>query len=249
MSCNRSRKSKLPENFEYNSFKDSIQGLGEDTALEATNILDTTLFIPAEDSVETLLTSLDSLWHKDLQVAGSVDTLFKMWKKEDEYTPEELAIILDNVAMLDSFFADRKLADSGTCEGMDCLVYAEVVKSTQTMYLYLDGVITDSFKVSTGIARYATPNMSRRPSGPIFRKYTSKKYPGGNHRGLGNMPYAVFLRGGYAIHGTTKGNFPKLGIPASHGCVRLHPTNAKIFNELVRRMGLDNTWVVIKDSL
>ena len=34
------------------------------------------------------------------------------------------------------------------------------------------------------------------------------------------MPYSVFFRGGYAIHGT--GYVKQLGRPASHGCVRLH---------------------------
>jgi lipoprotein-anchoring transpeptidase ErfK/SrfK len=61
------------------------------------------------------------------------------------------------------------------------------------------------------------------------------------------MPYAVFIRGGYAIHGTTPGNFSKLGTRASHGCIRLHPDNAKLFNELVKRVGLENTWVKIME--
>ena len=89
--------------------------------------------------------------------------------------------------------------------------------------------------------------MDLRPSGPVFRKYTSRKFPGGNYKGLGNMPYVVFVRGGYAIHGTTSGNIPKLGKKASHGCIRLHPDNGKIFNELVRKAGLSNTWVTIEE--
>lgn len=103
--------------------------------------------------------------------------------------------------------------------------------------------------MSTGKGKYETPELNLRPSGPVFIKYTSRKFPGGNYQGLGNMPYAVFLRGGYAIHGTTPGNFPKLGTKASHGCIRLHPDNAKIFNELVKVIGLENTWVSVKDSL
>ena len=63
------------------------------------------------------------------------------------------------------------------------------------------------------------------------------------------MPYAVFLQGGYAIHGTTMGNFLKLGTKASHGCIRLHPDNAKVFNALVKTVGLQETWISIKDSL
>jgi lipoprotein-anchoring transpeptidase ErfK/SrfK len=91
--------------------------------------------------------------------------------------------------------------------------------------------------------------LSVRASGPLFKKYTSRKFPGGNYQGLGNMPYAVFIKGGYAIHGTTTGNFAKLGTRASHGCIRLHPVNAKIFYELVKLIGINNTWVSITDSL
>jgi L,D-transpeptidase catalytic domain len=39
------------------------------------------------------------------------------------------------------------------------------------------------------------------------------------------MPHSLFFRGGYAIHGT--GAIRQLGRPASHGCVRLHPANAR----------------------
>jgi lipoprotein-anchoring transpeptidase ErfK/SrfK len=96
---------------------------------------------------------------------------------------------------------------------------------------------------------YTTPNISQHPSGPTFIKYTSRKFPGGNYKGFGNMPFAVFVKGGYAIHGTTPGNFSKLGNIASHGCIRLHPDNARIFYDLVKIYGLNNTWVKITDSL
>src|SRR6476661_5628134 len=132
-SCNGSRKSRLPEDFKYEKIKDSIQHLEPDTAEENTNLLDSTVFIPGGDSVDALLTRLDSTWHNDLEVAGRVDRLFKMWKKEDEYTPEELAAIMENVSVLDTFFRQRYVADSGTCKGKDCMLYAEVVKSTQTL--------------------------------------------------------------------------------------------------------------------
>ena len=106
--------------------------------------------------------------------------------------------------------------------------------------------MVDTFKVSTGDRKHETPSMDRSPNGPTFQKYTSKKFPGGNYNGMGNMPYAIFIKGGYAIHGTTRGNIPKLGTKASHGCIRLHPDNAKIFFELVRNSGLENTWITIE---
>jgi len=249
-SCNNHRKQKLPENFQYHNFKDSISRSGYDTTGDNSNVFDSTLFTPGIDSLNTLLMQMDSVWHKNIVVAEQLDTLLKIWKKEDKYTAEELEMIKENVKVLDSFLAKKGTTEITQCREKDCLVYVEIIKSTQTMYLYLDAELIDSFKVSTGMdKRYRTPDMSVMPSGPLFIKYTSKKFPAGNYRGLGNMPYAVFVRGGYAIHGTTTGNFSKLGTKASHGCIRLHPVNAKIFYELVKRIGLHNTWVTIKDSL
>jgi hypothetical protein len=38
------------------------------------------------------------------------------------------------------------------------------------------------------------------------------------------MPYSIFFLRSYAIHGSYEIKY--LGRPASHGCVRLHPSNA-----------------------
>jgi lipoprotein-anchoring transpeptidase ErfK/SrfK len=59
------------------------------------------------------------------------------------------------------------------------------------------------------------------------------------------MPYAVFIEGGFAIHGTMRSNWKYLGQRASHGCVRLHPDNAFIVNRLVRQYGVENTWIQV----
>jgi len=59
------------------------------------------------------------------------------------------------------------------------------------------------------------------------------------------MPYVVFVKGGYAIHGTTKGSIKLLGKKVSHGCIRLHPDNAKIFFDLVTARGINQTWISI----
>ena len=57
------------------------------------------------------------------------------------------------------------------------------------------------------------------------------------------MPHSVFFYGGFAIHGT--GYIKRLGTPASHGCVRLHPANATLFYDLVRSYGMANTQIVV----
>jgi hypothetical protein len=134
-----------------------------------------------------------------------------------------------------------------SCRQLQCNVYAQVVKSEQKLYLYVDGVLQNVWPVSTGASGHDTPLMNTAPNGRIYDSYSSSKYPGGDFDGLGNMPYAVFIQGGFAIHGTGRSNWPLLGTKASHGCVRLHPDNAKIFNRLVRSVGIQNTWVSVQD--
>jgi hypothetical protein len=246
--CTTRERKKLPENFSYRTFKDSIKAeVKKDTTGNTQNIFDTTLYNPALDTSNTLLKQFDSVWRMDIATMQQIDTLLKLWKKTEKYTPAEMEVIKGNLAVLDSFFSKGHTAEHAAYKEYDCLIYAEIIKSKQILYLYLDGELIDSFPVSTGIKSRETPSMSVRPRGPLLLKYTSKKFPGGNYNGLGNMPYAVFVRGGYAIHGTTKGNFKKLGSRASHGCIRLHPVNAKIFFELVKRIGIGYTWVTIQD--
>ena len=57
------------------------------------------------------------------------------------------------------------------------------------------------------------------------------------------MPYSVFFRGGYAIHGTYETKL--LGRPVSHGCVRLHPSSAATLYNLIRKHGYANTRIRI----
>jgi hypothetical protein len=58
------------------------------------------------------------------------------------------------------------------------------------------------------------------------------------------MPHSIFFtKRGHAIHGTT--HLRNIGRPASHGCVRLEPENARVLFGLVKRHGLPNTRVVL----
>lgn len=144
----------------------------------------------------------------------------------------------------DAFIAD--LTGVSKCYRSSCTVWAQVVKSQQKMYLYVNGSLRGSWLVSTGIPGYGTPNFDKHPNGRIYDAYTSTRYPGGDYKGLGNMPYAVFIQGGFALHGTPSGNWSKLGRTASHGCIRMHPDNGYMFNRLVRQYGVSNVWITVQ---
>ena len=132
------------------------------------------------------------------------------------------------------------------CERSTCHIYALVNKSHQTLELYIDGVLTYTWATSTARKGYVTPDFDRHPDGRIYDHWMSQTFPGGDYKGLGNMPYAVFIQGGFAIHGVPQGEWRDLGKPASHGCVRIHPDNAFIFNRLVRSAGVQNTWITVE---
>jgi hypothetical protein len=58
------------------------------------------------------------------------------------------------------------------------------------------------------------------------------------------MPYAIFFHYGFAaIQGTNDGS--RLGGPALHGCVRLHPSHAAALLALVERNGPRKTRIEI----
>ena len=57
------------------------------------------------------------------------------------------------------------------------------------------------------------------------------------------MPHSIFFKRGYAIHGSYETKY--LGRPASHGCVRLHPSAAAQLFAVVRQKGAANTTIRI----
>ncbi len=117
-------------------------------------------------------------------------------------------------------------------------IKAVVDLSSQRMSIYANNKQIYKWKVSTGKGRrYATPRGSYKPQ--ILKKmHYSKKY----HNSP--MPHSVFFRGGYAIHGTN--SISRLGKRASHGCVRLHPSNAKKLFALIKKQGKRNVKIVVR---
>jgi hypothetical protein len=61
------------------------------------------------------------------------------------------------------------------------------------------------------------------------------------------MPHSIFFNGGFAIHGSYE--VGRLGRPASHGCIRLHPSNAAALYALVKQHGSGDTTIRVTGSI
>lgn len=115
-------------------------------------------------------------------------------------------------------------------------VQARIDLRAQRMVVRVDGEIAHVWKVSTARTGYVTPRGAYRPK-RLERMWYSSKYDDAP------MPYAIFFRGGYAVHGTL--DHRNLGRPASHGCVRLAVPHARILFGLVRQAGPGASAIVI----
>jgi lipoprotein-anchoring transpeptidase ErfK/SrfK len=108
--------------------------------------------------------------------------------------------------------------------------------SAQTMTVNIDGDYYATWRVSTGRSGYYTPRGKFKPY-LLKKMHYSRKYDNSP------MPNSIFFRGGYAIHGTNY--IRSLGRPASHGCIRLAPSNARKLYHLVRQYGMRKTRITI----
>jgi lipoprotein-anchoring transpeptidase ErfK/SrfK len=115
-------------------------------------------------------------------------------------------------------------------------VVVHIDKSSQRMSVSVNGQPRYTWPVSTGRGGYGTPSGVFQPQ-MMAQRWFSKKYYNSP------MPHSIFFYHGYAIHGTT--DIRRLGGPASHGCVRLHPSNAATLYALVERNGRGNTRIEI----
>ena len=115
-------------------------------------------------------------------------------------------------------------------------VVARINLSTQRMDVFVNGAPRYSWPVSTARSGYRTPTGTYRPTA-LSRYHRSSIYDGSP------MPYSIFFLRGYAIHGSYETKH--LGRPASHGCIRLHPSNAAALYSLVQRYGTAQTTIRI----
>ena len=115
-------------------------------------------------------------------------------------------------------------------------VFAHISIGSQTMQVSVDGRPLYTWPVSTARFGYVTPMGYYHPL-RLERIWRSTIYNNAP------MPYAIFFRGGFAIHGTYE--VGSLGRPASHGCVRLNTGDAATLFSLVEEHGYGGTSIVI----
>lgn len=127
------------------------------------------------------------------------------------------------------------VAMTGVAKAEDVIITVDV--SDQIMLVETP---TDYYEwnVSTGRKGYNTPRGVFQPY-HMAKMHYSRKYDNAP------MPNSIFFHGGYAIHATDAVN--NLGRPASHGCIRLHPQNAKWLYRIVSEYGKENTTILIVD--
>jgi L,D-transpeptidase catalytic domain len=116
-------------------------------------------------------------------------------------------------------------------------ILINIDKSAQHMSVTVDGVPKYEWAVSTGRPGYDTPNgtfkVNRMDADHLSQEWDNAP-----------MPNTMFFDlHGHAIHGFF--DVKHLGLPVSHGCVRLAPPNAQILFNLVKAEGMSNTAVVV----
>jgi hypothetical protein len=116
-------------------------------------------------------------------------------------------------------------------------ILINIDKSTQHMTVDVDGSQRYDWPVSTGRAGYDTPSGTFKPNRMDADHY-SQEWDNAP------MPHAIFIDlQGHAIHGFF--DVKHLGLPVSHGCIRLSPDHAATLFDLVKKEGMANTKVAI----
>jgi hypothetical protein len=116
-------------------------------------------------------------------------------------------------------------------------ILVNIDKNTQRMTVAVDGETRYVWPVSTGRPGYDTPNGTFKVN-RLDADHQSQEWDGAP------MPHTMFfdLRG-HAIHGFS--DVKHLGLPVSHGCVRLAPANAATLFALVQQQGMKEASVVV----
>jgi L,D-transpeptidase catalytic domain len=116
-------------------------------------------------------------------------------------------------------------------------ILVNIDKNAQRMTVAVDGATRYVWPVSTGRRGYDTPNgtfkVNRMDADHLSQEWDNAP-----------MPHTMFFdMRGHAIHGFS--DVKHLGLPVSHGCVRLAPTNAATLFALVQAQSMKETTVVV----
>jgi len=126
------------------------------------------------------------------------------------------------------------LASAGAATASNLVVRVSI--DAQKMHVFHGGRLIHEWPVSTARPGHVTP------TGQFVAQWLSRNHRSSRYNNA-PMPYSIFYDGHYAVHGTDQIN--RLGRPASAGCIRLHPDNARILFEMARQEGLENTRIVV----
>ena len=119
-------------------------------------------------------------------------------------------------------------------------ILIQIDKSAQQMTVSQDGAQLYAWPVSTGQRGYDTPSGEFKPF-RMEKEHYSREWDDAP------MPHSIFFTTrGHAIHGTE--HVRNIGRPASHGCVRLAPENARVLFGLVKQEGMANVRVVLSGA-
>ena len=116
-------------------------------------------------------------------------------------------------------------------------ILVNIDKNAQRMTVAVDGATRYVWPVSTGRRGYDTPNgtfkVNRMDADHLSQEWDNAP-----------MPHTMFFdMRGHAIHGFS--DVKHLGLPVSHGCVRLAPTNAATLFALVKAQSMKETTVIV----
>ena len=108
--------------------------------------------------------------------------------------------------------------------------------SAQRVTVLEGDTVLHVWRISSGVHGYSTPTG-------IFQPQSANKMWYSRQYGWAPMPHAVFFTRGVAFHGTNA--MWGLGRPASHGCLRLAPSDAAQLFALVHKHGFAHTRVIV----
>ena len=119
----------------------------------------------------------------------------------------------------------------------DAAIVVNIDKTTQQMSVSVDGTARYVWPVSTGRPGYDTPNgifkANRMDADHLSQEWDNAP-----------MPHTIFFDvRGHAVHGFF--DVKHLGLPVSHGCVRLSPAHAATLFNLVTAEGMNQTTIVV----